>query len=157
MQTGAVGSSWMQDRLNRHPNISCIGEHPLQAFSVGRIHSAYRTEVRSPATLPQGRRTRTRPLVPGPTSQSKGLRAKKPQKRAWGFKVKLDVLTGRKPDAGPFYGADRLPDFLQMLRCVDIALVCLYRRNWVKHAVSIVRQYSTNRAAAGLTCCAAPI
>ena len=54
------------------------------------------------------------------------------------------MLAGTHRDAAGFFGRSRLPDFLQLLRCAAVRLVCLHRRNWVKHAVSITRQAITN-------------
>ena len=125
MQTNSVGSSWMTDMLNSHPHITMEGEYPLQGSSVGQIYTAYAWKSR------QGRTKRFN----GP----EGL-ANRSLISAWGFKVKLEVLQGAHRDAGLHRGHDRLPDFLVAMRCLEVRLLCLARRNWVKHAVSRVKQ-----------------
>ena len=62
---------------------------------------------------------------------------------AAGFKVKLGVLTGAHGDSARVCGdacADRLPAVLRALANLGGRLVCLYRENPVRHAISAVRQ-----------------
>jgi len=48
-------------------------------------------------------------------------------------------MQGTHGDAGPFIGKDRWPTFLDFMRCARGKLICMGRRNYVKHAISEVR------------------
>ncbi len=116
MQTNAVGSTWLQGMLSSHPDIAMEGEYPRQEWSVTQIYRSLLFQLR-----------------------------RRGRKDAWGYKVKLGVMRGAHRDAGHFYRIDRWAEFARMLRCADARLICLYRRNWVKHAVSRARQQTQSR------------
>ena len=120
----------MVDVLTHSPSIVMQGEYPLQMQSIAVQYNVYnnkaqtwRTNYRQ-AKLEEWRRTS--------------------RQRAFGFKVKLEVLRGLHSDSGPrFLGHDRVPEALGLWRCLGAKVVCLSRRNWVQHAVSRVRHSLT--------------
>jgi len=121
MQSGSVGSSWMRDKLARHSDIVMHGEWPLQAASVETMFHTFNSQANS-------------------WHKANKLLGGRHASRAFGFKIKLPALEGTVHDSGPWQGWSRLESFLLLLRCLEVRLVCLYRRNWVKHAVSRTKQ-----------------
>ena len=115
METGSTGSSWLTHLLDSHPNIISKGEG---TFNVGSF--------RQILTSTKGRDSDV---------------------KAVGIKVKRDRMRGMDP-RGVFFNysrlethqpwSDRIPPLLDMLNRIGAKLVCLYRRNFVKHAVSQV-------------------
>eukprot|EP00750_Incisomonas_marina_P016930 INCI19661.1.p1 GENE.INCI19661.1~~INCI19661.1.p1 ORF type:complete len:363 (-),score=62.29 INCI19661.1:461-1435(-) len=119
METGSVGSSWLTHVLDSHPKIVSMGERTTQVLGL----------------------------------QNHILGASQPidaDTQAVGIKVKRDRLRGRSP-LGKFYDEkgheafgshpDSIPALLHMLNKTDAKLICLVRRNFVKHAVSQVRHH----------------
>jgi hypothetical protein len=119
METGSVGSSWLTHVLDSHPKITSAGERTTEVLGL-RNH-----------------------LINAHNAAGKDV-------QAVGIKVKRDRLRGNSP-LGKFYNEkgevahggheDNIPKLLQMLQQTGSKLVCLYRRNFVKHAVSQVRHH----------------
>jgi len=109
MMGGSVGSSWLTELLNSHPNMIARGEI-FQNYSVQAMSAWF-----------DARRNQRKILA------------------ASGFKIKQEVLRGMHLDALAFQGKDRWPAFRSMLRARQAKLICLFRRNFVKHAISEVR------------------
>ena len=132
----------MRDMLERHPQIAMGGEHPWQHESVFHIYwrwlyeeSVHRTKIvpRHAEHSLQNAEHVEHTLRHAPHDSHSRL-------HTYGFKVKLPVLQGLSRDARSWRGRDRLPDVLEWLRCLNGRLLCLSRRNWVKHTVSRLKQ-----------------
>mmetsp|Transcript_20593 Transcript_20593/g.30218 ORF Transcript_20593/g.30218 Transcript_20593/m.30218 type:complete len:286 (-) Transcript_20593:178-1035(-) len=127
METGSVGSSWLTAVLDSHPKIISKGEKTTQVLALQNY------------------------LIDSKIAVARGT-------QAVGIKVKRDRLRGTNP-LGKYYNEqgredharhdDWIPDLLAMLNQTDAKLICLYRRNFVKHAVSQVRHHQQARIGCG--------